>query len=512
MSQADETKPKRRGRVAKDGAGKAGFKPGDAAAPAFEPEGLAVRLQLWWEDGDGASFIVKCGQSWSRWPEKKVVNLMRREYVRVKARDGETLSEAEQTLLWVMENRRVDVATTALAGYPSGIYDIQGQRVLVRSSPSPIVPVEGEWGMVKALIDAKLDLRTEDEDGHGIDQTPYFHAWMKLSLDALWNGGPGNFRPGQCLIFAGGRDVGKSRLQHQIITPLLGGRSADPGPYLFGRTDFNGDMIGSEHLMMEDPASSTLTKDRVYFGEMIKQMVVNDTQRLHKKREDAIVVTPFFRVSISVNDDPDKMRVLPLLSPDIKDKLHIFRVGNAPLPMAAESLEERAAFRARIASELPAYAWWLLNIFQVPEELRHARMGVKHWHHPGLAMELFDDTPAAELLGIIDAAIFTHEGEGHKGRRLWDLKSRAPMDEKAAAEYKGHRWWQGKAWEGTSNALEEVLLSGTDWSCSVMSQAKKLSMHNSVSRMVARLAQDRPERVWEHRVKTERRWVVARGD
>jgi hypothetical protein len=210
------------------------------------------------------------------------------------------------------------------------------------------------------------------------------------------------------LHFRGAAGLGEEPdLQHQVITGLLGGAvlSADPGPYLFGRTDFNGEMFSAEHLMMEDPASSTKTVDRVFFGEMLKQLVVNDTQRLHRKREDAMVVSPFFRTTISINDDPDKMRVLPLLTPDMKDKVNLFLISTSSAADADEYAGRAGGVSGElIAEELPAYAWWLLNVFEIPEALRSVRFGVREWHHPTLAMELFDDTPAAELLQIIDAA------------------------------------------------------------------------------------------------------------
>ena len=245
--------------------------------------------------------------------------------------------------------------------------------------PRLIEPKKGEWPIVKQLIDGRLNLEPEG----GADQTPFFHGWNKASLESLL-AGPGNFRPGQCCIFAGPRDCGKSRLQHQVITGLFGGRSADPGPYLFGRTDFNGEWLEGEHLLMEDPASSTFTKDRVMFGEKLKQIVVNDTQRLHPKRETAQMLQPFFRLTISVNDDPDKLRVLPLLTPDMKDKVQLFKVVAAPMPMSTMTLPERAAFRETVAAELPAYAWWLLNEFTVPAEMQGERFGVKSWLHPAL--------------------------------------------------------------------------------------------------------------------------------
>lgn len=488
----DETPPvKRRGKAVKPAKGKAAeFKPGDAAGPkVFNPDGIASDLNLWWENGDGTSFILGDGNgTWSRWPEKKVVNLLRSKYVRLKAREGETLGEADQVLMHTMQKRRLELAMSAIAGYPAGIHDLNGLRVLVRTSPRLVEPKEGKWDSIRALIHSKLDFSWGDDEGRGLDQTPYFHGWMKTGLEGLYLGGPGNFRPGQCCIFAGPRDSGKSRLQHQVITGLLGGRSADPGPYLFGRTDFNGEMFSAEHLMMEDPASSTKTVDRVYFGEMLKQLVVNDTQRLHRKREDAMVVSPFFRTTISINDDPDKMRVLPLLTPDMKDKVHLFLVSGCPLPVPAKTLEERAAFRASIAEELPAYAWFLLNEFVIPESMRSARFGIKEWHHPALALELFDDTPAAELLQLIDAATFNFPEE----TKLWQLESETKVRD---------------LWEGTALQLERLILAD---SCNVNREAKKLCMHNKVDRLLSRLKEDQPERVAQHRTKLSRNWVIAR--
>lgn len=496
FSMADKKKPSpRRGRAVKAKKGEAAqFESGDAAGPkTFDPEEVAARLNLWWENEGGTSFIVGDVSSgvWSTWPEKSINNLLKMNYVRFRTREGEPLSEAAQVLMHVMMARRLELALSAVSGYPAGIYDINGRRILVRTSPQLVKPVEGEWPTVHDLLHAKLDFSWGNEEGHGVDQTEYFHGWMKTALEGLYLGGPGNFRPGQCCIFAGAADSGKSRIQNQIITGLLGGRSADPGPYLFGRTDFNGEMFAAEHLMMEDPASSTKTVDRIYFGEMLKQLVVNDNQRLHDKRETAVTVSPFFRVTISINDDPDKMRVLPLLTPDFKDKVHLFMVSPHPLPMPTNTLDERQAFRAKVTSELPAYAWWLLNVFQVSDRLRSARFGVKEWHHPTLAVELFDDTPAAELLQIIDAAEFTSVDEKLK---LWDL-----YDEDNAAR-------RGKEWEGTAIALERLLLSPN---CSLDREAKRLCAHNKVDRLLGRLKEDQPHRVRPHRTNSVRNWVIT---
>ena len=475
----------RRGRCVtreSNGSEKAQFIPGSAAGPKMlDADAIARDLSVWWEAGAGDRFLIedRDAKTWSEWPKAMVINLLRSRSVYGKSRGGETLSEVNRVLLHVMQSRKVEVALTALAGYNSGVHEVCGQRILVKSSPRLLQPKEGDWPTVRAFIEAKLDLSC---DG-GPNQVAYFHGWNKVAVDTLYRGGPGNFRPGQCVIFAGPRDSGKSRLQHQLVTPLLGGRSADPLAYIIGRTDFNSEMFGSEHLLIEDPASSTSIRDRTFFGEMLKQLLVNDVQRLHRKHVDALSVTPFFRATLSINDDPDKMRALPLLTPDMRDKLLLFHVSSDPLPMPTATSEERALFRKVINQELPSYLFWLLNVHEIPSELRSARFGIRPWLHPALAIELFEHTPAGELLQIVDAARWN-------GMALWE-RTDAPS--------------RGEFWEGGAIELERLLSIST-----VRCEAAKLLKRHHLDRLLARLSEDQPERVSRHRIKTQRRWRIRR--
>lgn len=484
----------RRGRVKPGKKGEpATFEEGKSASAnkGFDAEKIAEELKLWWVDGAGEKFLLEMGDGrWAEWSEKKVVKRMRTlpgRMIALRPRDGEMVSESDQVILHTMEHRMVDLAMPALAGYPAGLHECNWQKVIIRSSPRLLVPEKGEWPTVGALIDGLL----------GDDQSPYFHSWAKISCESLYRGGPGNFRPGQACIFAGPADSGKSRIQHQVITGLLGGRSADPGAYMFGRTDFNNSMIGAEHLLMEDPATSTMTKDRVYFGEMIKGIVVNDTSRLHRKREDEITGSPFWRLTISINDDPDKMRVLPMLTPDMKDKLMLFHIHKNPLPMPTTTIEERAAFRAKIAEELPFYLHWLLEEYEIPEKIVGGRFGVKEYHCPQLSMELFDDTPAAELLVLIDAAEFDTPADTRK--KLWELPD--PANQSGTMN----------TWRGQAVDLEKLLKGEyPDWSSSVASEAKKIFAHNKGTRLLGRLKEDVADRIAPYRTNKERGWLIAR--
>ncbi len=489
---APAKKNPRRGRVKPGKKGEpAQFEEGkSAAAKGFDPGKIAEEMKLWWVDGSGEKFLLEMGDGrWAEWSEKKVVMRMKSlegRFISTSTGEGVRVSEAARVLLHTMEHRMVEQSLPALAGYPAGVHECNWQRIIIRSSPRLLTPAKGDWSTVAKLIDGLL----------GEEQAPYFHAWMKISCESLYRGGPGNFRPGQAVIFAGPADSGKSRIQHQVITGLLGGRSADPGAYIFGRSDFNNEMIGAEHLLMEDPASGTQNKDRIYFGEMIKGIVVNDTTRLHRKREDALTGSPFWRLTISINDDPDKMRVLPMLTPDMKDKLMLFHIFRNPLPMPTTTLEERAAFRAQIAAELPAYLHHLLEEHEIPEKLVGGRFGVREWQHPELTLELFDDTPAAELLTLIDAAEFDTPAD--LKRKLWELPEPA------------NRSGSTNTWRGQAVDLEKLLLGEGGYESTVAREAKKIIAHNKFTRLLSRLKEDMPDRVAQYRSRKERGWVIAR--
>lgn len=450
----------------------------------FEPLKVIEQFPVWWESGAGDKYIIQDGEngssSFHEWNETKLVKKLRTLYVQVKQRKGETLSEIDQTLLYVMQDRRLDLVLDALPGYKSGIHDYGGKQILVRTSPRLLEAKHGDWSTIKKLIDGCLDW-SDSEDG-GSNQSQYFHAWCKVGAESLYTAQSGNFQAGQCCIFAGPRNCGKSRIQHWIITGIFGGRSADPGPYLFGDTDFNGEWLEGEHLLMEDPASSTSIKDRVFFGERLKQTVISDKKRIHTKRKTALNLEPFYRMSISVNDDPDKIRVLPLLTPDMKDKVHLFLVRRSPMPMSTQTLDERIAFKSQIASELPAYLWWLLHEFAIPEDIREERMGVTSWRHPTIEREMFDDSPGAELLQLIDAARW-------EGRYLWQLESASTVS---------------GIWEDTSLELETRLMNST-----VSKEAERLIKHHKLDRLLSRLKEDEPDRVIQHRTATARHWMIS---
>ena len=318
------------------------------------------------------------------------------------------------------------------------------------------------------------------------DQRPYVYAWLKLGYEALR---AGKLRPAPVMGIAGPRNSGKSLLQN-LFTVILGGRVAKPYRYMSGHTDFNGELFGAEHLMVEDEAPSTDLRSRRALGAHIKAFTVNQTQSCHVKNRQALTLSPFWRVSISVNDEPENLMILPPISDSdndsLGDKIILLRANLAEMPMSTETLEEREAFWHALVSELPAFLHFLLD-WELPKEIRHARYGMKTWHHPELLLALDTLAPETRLLSLIDEVLFA-DHEFHHG--CLNAKSKA----------KDSR-------EGTAEELERLLRADPTFGY----EAQKLfSWPTACGTYLGRLAKKYPKRVQSDRSSDARRWILHR--
>jgi len=380
---------------------KAEESPAETTRPPYDPAKILEELDLYWLNGSSNYFLRRADGDRLKFLSMGPAEIRRKLRVRgVRQKPdpeaGEFISPLDSVLDAATEGRAVDYAIN-LGGTPAGVYDMPGGRILVRESPRLITPQQGSCGTILDFLVSLL----------GNLQTDYFLAWLKIAFEAVRKG---EKRPGQALIIIGPSDCGKSRIQHQIITPMIGGRSADPKSYFFGRTDFNSEMIGAEHLLIEEIPSSTAYEDRIFFGERIKEATVNDTARLHGKMRDAVMVCPFWRLSITLNNEPDKLRALPPMTPDVSEKLIILEAKSAPdfWKRFDDAADPRHAFRAAFTQELPALAY-LLASQPVPASLVGKRYGVKSFIPPELAESLFESEPEFSLLMLADKVLWENQ-------------------------------------------------------------------------------------------------------
>jgi hypothetical protein len=301
----------------------------------------------------------------------------------------------------VVRDANVSYATQ-LAGYSKGIYDFDGTRVLVTGSPRIIELVKGEWKTINRLLNGML----------GEKQAEHFFGWLKIGYTSLTTG---NFVPGQIPVFAGPKDCGKSFVQDRIITPIFGGRSAKPYQYMTGLTQFNSDLFRAEHQIISDENPATDMQSRRAFGAAIKNLTVEPDQRLHSKGKDAIILRPFWRITIAVNDELEYLQTLPPLDASLMDKLMLFHVARPDcLPTDAEG--EREKFASSIARELPAFVYYLVHEHQIRPELKGGRFGIKEYHNPTLLYLLEAISPEAAAMDLINTGIFGGgDGDGDGG-------------------------------------------------------------------------------------------------
>lgn len=327
---------------------------------------------------------------------------------RSKKHDDEHVSPVEQKLSEIHLSHDVKFAGS-VAGHRIGCVDGGDGKILITSEPKLIQPRKGGWETIMELIEGLFA---------GEGQWEYVCGWLKCSLQALHSQ---EFTAGQALAIAGERANGKSFFQNYIVTPLLGGRSAKPYRYMSGATDFNGELVGSEHLMIEDEVPSTTYAARRHFSEKIKEIVANESQSCHKKGQDAISVNPFWRLTITLNDEPENLTMLPPIVGSIVDKIMLLKSSRASnLPNESE----RAEFRAKIEGEMPAFAHFLLNEFQIPDRIKcpHGRYGVTHFHHPDILNALQELSPEAKLHDIVQSVLFASPVERQWEGRAIDLE------------------------------------------------------------------------------------------
>lgn len=347
-------------------------------------------------DGERKDYMIPNAHGgWIRVNETSLKLHLRKLGFSRKIDNASGLSEIDQALIHI--RTKYDIAYAGrLAGHDSGLHLIETNSVLVTESPTLIKPKLGKWPTLSAMMEGMFN------DGD-FDQRPILWGWLKVAIESLRAHDP---RPGQALALSGPPDSGKSLVQN-LITDLLGGRSAKPNQYMQAATAFNKDLFEAEHLMLDDEVPSIDLRARRRFGTNIKNITVNEVQRCHAKHQNAISLKPFWRLTISTNDEPENLMVLPPMDDSIKDKIILLKVHKQSMPMPTESLEEWRKFKNTLLAELPAFAHFLLG-WEIPSELRSKRFGIKHYHDPTLLRALNALAPESQLLSIIDDTLFKH--------------------------------------------------------------------------------------------------------
>jgi hypothetical protein len=370
------------------------------------PAPKAYDVDLFFDDRGGCYFRRDVDGNYIKATAASARRYLRTLGFSAKSEDGSP-SALERVLEFVETGQNVAYAAP-LAGYKAGHYKMQGRRILVTSGPALINPTPGSWDTLAAIFEGLL----------GPEQCRWFYLWLKVGVEAVRHS---RHRRGQALIIAGPPNCGKSLCQ-AIITELLGGRSASPFAFLCGRTEFNSETFAAEHLTIEDQAASSDPRVRKRFAAEIKGLVANLVQRCHAKNREALNLSPIWRVSITLNDDPASLLVLPQWEDGLADKLMLFHARSFKMPVDTSTAAGEEMLWRQIRAELPAFVHHLDGL-TIPEEMKDSRFAVRAYHNPEL-LDLMDAaTDETKLLEIIDGTLFTDPQVGAWDGYARDLES-----------------------------------------------------------------------------------------
>jgi hypothetical protein len=304
-----------------------------------------------------------------------------------------------------------------LAGRRPGIIETEHDGlVLVTQGFKLIEPIKGDWPFIKQLLEERM----------GRTQAIHFYVWLKLAYESLRDG---KLRPGLFLAIVGPRDMHKTCTQELIITPILGGRQPGyPWHYFTRGTEFNGDFISAEHLIISD-ADAEKDDKKSPISDKVKQLCGTCTQRIHFKGRDAFTAEVFWRISESCNDEWPYLLTLPDLQDEtVADKVLLLYFSGKPF--GDWMPEDRARIQAKVQAELPAFIYYLVNM-TIPTDCWSKRFGQVAYKNPIASRKYFAVTKEATLLDLIDVALF-------------DNSNRGPVDHPHLTARKADEPWQGR--------------------------------------------------------------------
>lgn len=342
---------------------------------------------------------------------------------KVNAQNGERLSPLDDAIREIEQDRRVDW-TGELAGFRSGIHEVNGVRVLVTRELQLIQPRQGDWPIIRQIIDTAL-LPGPDESPDTLDQRDLLYTFARDWLRSLH---AHQITRGPVMCLAGPPGALKTRIA-TIFKELAGGKVSKVYDYLVGREDFNRKMLASSLQLVDDEMADISKNAREQFAQKgIKQLTANDQLTVRAMHKDGVDLDACIRLWVLLNNEGESLLVMPSMDSHVRDKVVMLlcrakprplpgspeeAAGCWPAPMPTRTSEEREAFWAAVRAELPAFAHFLLSEYEVPSWASGSRFGVKPWQHPELLHELQQFSPHVRLWQLIEQSGVVFEKRVH---------------------------------------------------------------------------------------------------
>ena len=304
------------------------------------------------------------------------------------ASKGFSKSEVKSIIHDIQFNKVIE-ACLEVAGHPVGITGSFDNRILVPAEQRRIDPKKGNWETLEKVLFNMF----------GKDQFEWFLGWLKIWLEAYYSY---SWAPGQVLVLIGEPAAGKSLLQ-RIISYIFGERVEDPTQWITGLTEFNSELAGCPHLVIEDRFADSSKKVKDSIREHAKSIAVNEHHRIRGLYKDAISINPLWRLTISCNSTSESMAVIPPIDESTKNKVSLLWCSKAKMPMATNTSVQKKRFMDRLKKEMPALIYYLLNEFKIKarHKCKEQRMGVGAYHHPNALQQAEDSSYNGQKMCVI---------------------------------------------------------------------------------------------------------------
>jgi hypothetical protein len=315
-------------------------------------------------------------------------------------------SQVEIVVSDAIQNRRVDFNLRGLAGHEAGIEQLpDGTTYMIERSGRWLEPVKGDWSPIERLINGMFRDR----------QAEYVLGNLCIWVRDYYNH---DYAPRPTMVFAGPKKCGKNLFQEIVVTGILGGTFVDPTQYMTSVTPFNSDLFAAPHQLIADSLHSNDQKTRAILENAIKMVSANHGQRIHGKGKEALnQIDPFWRLTVSLNDDGPGLSVLPRPDGSMADKMLLFRASRPDaMPHTDEDMKTR--YLPAIKNAVPAFVYYLLHEHQIRPELKTDRAGIVPYQHPDLVAELVAESREAIVVDKLYQFYFEAKTQQEREKRI----------------------------------------------------------------------------------------------
>ncbi len=347
---------------------------------------------------DGKLYWVKLGDSWKGLARSDIEMRLTQRGLSAKRKDGK-LSDGQLALLTIQDRQNI-AQTFPFLFCKSDTKTINGELWLNTSKVKLTQPANGpvSWGENFPWISQYLDTLFDPTE-----QLDYFLSWLAHAYQGAYKG---ELSRGLALIVSGAAGAGKTFLSNALIGKFMGGRE-DASNFLVGGDRFNGNLFAAPVWTVDDAVSPSDTRAHASFSQLVKQVTANDRLHYRPMHRQGCTHEWVGRTVITMNDDPESLRLIPETDINILDKIMILK---AICPKVDHFPSDK-----ELAKEFPYFAAYLRD-YKAPEHCAGTkRFGVRPYHNESIITSARSASAAGnfdEVLSIFRASLTEPKWEG----------------------------------------------------------------------------------------------------